>query len=349
MEHKADKITTKDIALRLGVSTATVHRAIYGKPGVGEELRKKILREVEATNYVIDEAASLMRRDEIKVAVLLPAPIGEDRYFFRGIWNGIRGCEDELKKQKITVQYVESQLGLNGMNRALEELYDNTDSTIQGLVTMCDDTESSGWIGRFTKRGTQVVLVSNSDEDTEALGSIKASHRDMGALAAHFINMVVQDSGSTILSINGSGVIFSCKKYLKGFYDNLSKNIEYEEVAGADVYGYEGKLRERLREKVPQAIFCSSARTTYNICRIVKDMGLSGKIKIVGTDVFEELRPFFEDGTLLASIYQSGKEQGKYALNILSRKLSGMLGDTSETVDMPIGLVMKENYRFYIS
>ena len=79
-------------------------------------------------------------------------------------------------------------------------------------------------------------------------------------------------------------------------------------------------------------------------------MNLSGKINVIGTDVFEELKGFFEDETLTACIDQSGKEQGKQALNILARQLTGNAGDEiQKIVNMPIRLVMKENYRYYIS
>lgn len=348
-EHK-DKVTTKDIAARLGVSTATVHRAIYGKPGVGEKLRKRILQEVEAAHYVIDGTASLMRRDEMKMAVLLPPPAEEDRFFFRGIWTGIREAEEELKKQKISLRYVENQQGINHMGQALKALYDNTDSSLQGLVTMCDDEESSGWVNRFSRRGTQVILVLNSDEDTEALCSLKASHRDMGALAAHIVNLMLAGRNERILCINGSGIVFSCRKYLKSFYENLEEHLTYTEMLESDINEYEGKLRQMLASEAPPVIFCSSARTTYHVCRIVKDMGLSGTVKIIGTDVFRELIPFFEDGTLLASIDQSGREQGRRALQILARELSGVSPEAERAmVDMPIGVVMKENYRFFVS
>ena len=36
--------TIVDVAAAAQVSTGTVHRALYGKPGVSEEMRKKILK-----------------------------------------------------------------------------------------------------------------------------------------------------------------------------------------------------------------------------------------------------------------------------------------------------------------
>lgn len=54
MEQK--KVTLKEIAEKTGVSMATVHRAIYGKGGLSEETRKKIMDEVERSNYQLDES-----------------------------------------------------------------------------------------------------------------------------------------------------------------------------------------------------------------------------------------------------------------------------------------------------
>ena len=40
MEHR---VTIKEIAAEAGVSTGTVHRALYGKKGLSEQTRQQIL------------------------------------------------------------------------------------------------------------------------------------------------------------------------------------------------------------------------------------------------------------------------------------------------------------------
>ena len=49
---KRDKYTITDVAKELGVSCSTISRAINRAPGVGEELRKKILAYVEEVGYM---------------------------------------------------------------------------------------------------------------------------------------------------------------------------------------------------------------------------------------------------------------------------------------------------------
>lgn len=67
------KITLKDIARELGVNVSTVSRAINGKPGVSEELRKKILEFAKMKGYSPDLAAVGLRKGKTKIiGVLIP-------------------------------------------------------------------------------------------------------------------------------------------------------------------------------------------------------------------------------------------------------------------------------------
>ena len=49
------KITVQDIALSLGVSTATVSMALHGKPGVSEQVRQTVCKKAEEMGYVVKE------------------------------------------------------------------------------------------------------------------------------------------------------------------------------------------------------------------------------------------------------------------------------------------------------
>src|SRR5258708_16313977 len=53
------------------------------------------------------------------------------------------------------------------------------------------------------------------------------------------------------------------------------------------------------------------------VCRAVEIEGLAGKIKIIATDLFAELTPYFLNGTLTASIYQNPYRQGQIAVELI--------------------------------
>jgi DNA-binding LacI/PurR family transcriptional regulator len=65
------KITIRDIASLCHVSTATVSRALNGKPGVGADIKKAVLRCAEEYGYTFDKAARSMRiHDEDFICVV---------------------------------------------------------------------------------------------------------------------------------------------------------------------------------------------------------------------------------------------------------------------------------------
>lgn len=86
----AGRVTIKDIALLAGVSSGTVHRALYGKKGVGEEVRARVLAIARQQGFTLNTAASALKRGPLRIAACFPAPQGEDRYFYTDVWQGLR-------------------------------------------------------------------------------------------------------------------------------------------------------------------------------------------------------------------------------------------------------------------
>lgn len=86
----AGRVTIRDIALLAGVSSGTVHRALYGKKGVGEEVRARVLAIARQQGFTLNTAASALKRGPLRIAACFPAPQGEDRYFYTDVWQGLR-------------------------------------------------------------------------------------------------------------------------------------------------------------------------------------------------------------------------------------------------------------------
>ena len=57
------RTTISEIAKRLEVSNATVHRALYGKPGVSPVVASEIRRLAQEMGYCPKKVSSVMRRE----------------------------------------------------------------------------------------------------------------------------------------------------------------------------------------------------------------------------------------------------------------------------------------------
>ena len=77
------RVTIKDIAIEAGVSTGTVHRAIYGKKGVGKEVQKRIIDLCLKHGYRINTVASALKRGNLRIVAAFPAPEGKNRFSIR--------------------------------------------------------------------------------------------------------------------------------------------------------------------------------------------------------------------------------------------------------------------------
>ncbi|WP_213453838.1 LacI family DNA-binding transcriptional regulator [Rhizomonospora bruguierae] len=90
--------TLEEVALRAGVSRATVSRVVNGSTTVAEPIRDAVLRAVEELGYVPNQAArSLVTQRTDSVALILPETpnrVFSDDQFFPGI---IRGVSQELE------------------------------------------------------------------------------------------------------------------------------------------------------------------------------------------------------------------------------------------------------------
>lgn len=220
---KNGKPTIKEIAERTGVSIGTVHRAIYGKEGVGAETRKRILEEVERMNYHIDEAASSLKRKEINIAVVLPMAQGEERFYFRGIWEGIKSAAAELVKFKVNLLYFESEYSLDKIPLELKHIYDTILDDIDGLITISDNEDSNEWIARFHKQGVTVVLISSYGNAANHFCSIKVDHEKAGQLAAEFMHHMCSARKGKLLVLTGLQSISVTRSTRKPFFTRWSR------------------------------------------------------------------------------------------------------------------------------
>lgn len=348
----AQKVTIKDIAEKTGTSVTSVHRALYGRKGISDDLRAKIMTEVEDSNYMMDEAASMLRRKQLDITVLLPKPEGPERFYYRGLWGGIYRGTEEIRKNKVKINFVEASRGVNHISEALEHLYDDTDENLDGLITVCDDEAAKHWIQRFIRRGTKVALVDRGTDIENLCCCMETSSSDMGHLAVNMMEfLMAQSRGGSLILVNGPEHRASYRSYEMAVKERISEC--YPDIKVVIIDGYEEEAgRERLKnlltkEKV-KGIIASCARATYWVCDEIDKLQPENPPPIVGTDVFEELQPFFDKGILQASIYQSHCEHGEKALKYLYESLKNPHMERAEKKLATLSMVMRENYKYFL-
>lgn len=347
--ERTGRVTIKEIAERTGVSTGAVHCAIYGKKGVSEKTRQMILDEVKRSGYRLNESASLLKRGEQQIMVVLPKTACEDAYYFRSIWEGIR--EASAQRSLFQFRYIETPYSMQEMAKELSRVYDEDADHIHGLITFSDNQEASAWTARFARRGIQTIVISSYKEESGGVYSVKVDHLKAGKLAGEFFRYALRDQQGKLLVLTGDAEIYSHQKYAQAFLSYMRTHcpgLELVCIPGLGKEVIDAPLRQALSAGGYVGAFICNARNTVHFCHLMDEYPQNRGAIVVGTDVFRELKPYFDNGTLTATIYQSNKEQGIRAVEMMHSLLVGT-GQQDHLQEMPIGLAMKYNYEFYVS
>src|SRR5260370_22423966 len=78
------------------------------------------------------------------------------------------------------------------------------------------------------------------------------------------------------------------------------------------------------------------------VCRALAALNLAGKVKLITTDLFAEMSPYFESGTITASIYQQPHRQGQIAVRLMVDNLTNEV-KFPQSVHLSPGVVMSSN------
>ena len=99
-------MTIKDIAKKCHVGVSTVSRAMNNHPDINPETKEKILKAIEEANYVPNNSARNLKRNDAKAIAVLVKGIGNT--FFSELV-GILERECEKKGYSCILQYVDAQ------------------------------------------------------------------------------------------------------------------------------------------------------------------------------------------------------------------------------------------------
>lgn len=350
------RTTLRDIAAAAGVSAVTVHKVLYSKSGVAPETRKKILGLVDSMGYSVNEAASALKRKALHIAVILQNIENPENqnFFFRKMWEGIDRAEAQLNDYRVRITRIEcgetwesQEEILLGLARAK-----GGEEGVDGAILHCwDETKLNPAIDYLHEKGIPVVTVNSDAIGSKRIACVNANNERTGMLAAEALGRFIPRNGRTrVLLAGGSKMVENLRSNRLGFQAYF-KNIHPNALATA-VYNFGDK--DKFKDDLTAAlrandnitgIHAITSRDTFNTCAVVRELGLSGKIAVVGSDAFTELVGFFDDGTLYASVWKDELAQAERAVELLYQHLT----DRPMSIEpIRIGIVMRNNIEDYL-
>ncbi len=304
------RASVKDIANKLHISLSTVHKALTGKPGVSEARRAEVLALAKELGYVVNSAAQSLARKNITLAIILPRSWQE---YFSELKCGMENEIAALSEYKVNGSFF-----FITEKSSTEEICTWIDNISADLILVCSSSASlSKTILHATeKTNLPVFRVGGAVNNPNSICDITVDAPLSGKLAADFFACTSKDKIHAAV-FTGSLEIAIHKAKVESFSERIaSYGGDVISVCETDDNEDNAKKEvERLFENFPDinCIYISTS-TSKSVCRYIEGNGLSGKVSIIGTDVFPELRNFLKLGVMQATIYQNQEKVGRYAV-----------------------------------
>lgn len=313
------RVTIKDIAGKIGVSSGTVHRALNGKPGVGDTLRERILETAREFGYRPNYVASSLKRKTLRIVAAFPGSTEQNRYYYTYVWQGFRDCMEELQDYNLQVIEIPYYNTLNVQGHELTAVLERYDYEVDGLITVghAHDERGEQAIRQFINRDIPVMLTCDDIRDSGRMGCVQANYELTGRLVAELLSSQLSENSSVLI---GAGDVMVPSHYgiVQGFDAYIKENDIHLKTIKVHGYKDEEEISLRMREYLINdptigAIYSVNARGSVMIGNLVKEMGLQGKLRVIGSDLFDENVANMRAGVLHNIIYKNPYQQAYLA------------------------------------
>jgi LacI family transcriptional regulator len=335
------------IAEMAKVSIGTVDRALHGRGGIKEATRQRILHVARQIGYTPNLAARALSvaKATARVGVCMPREI---HFFYDQLWRGV--LDEGRRVEQLGIQFINRPVHAlgEGDTAAFKELLQ---SGVRGIVlTAGNPAALTPLIDEAESKGVRVVCVSTDAPSSRRSSIVCVEPSLNGGLAGELMGKLLPQ-GSKVAVVAGMLTAEDHRKKTDGFSDSFPRHCLNGKVVSV-IEGHEDEdesfhKTSNLLGKVPDlaGIYVNTVNC-LPVCRALGARGLAGKVKLITTDLFAEMAPYFQQGTITASIYQQPHRQGQIAIRLMADHLTSK-SHIPPSIHLSPGLVMSSNFHLF--
>ena len=304
------RITIKDLADLLQISTSTVSRALSNHPDISDAVKKRVKEAAETFNYIPNDFAINFRKKSTKVIGLI---IPKMSMFF--IPSIIEGISAKFNKEGYKFFILSSE---ESLEIEKENLQTCANLRVDGvLISLTSKTQDFAHFKKLDDLGIPVVLFDKSLSEQKYDQVVFNNEKDAEECAKKLVHYQCKN----ILAIFGDKDLEITEKRRKSFenYLNNYSEINYKSIFCDSAEMVKEKLEIILEYEKFDGIFAMSDETLAGLNYALKIRGLSAKpykIIAISEGIFPKyLNPHYE------FIKNDGIKMGMMAASILLEKI----------------------------
>lgn len=291
---------------------------------------------------IIFNLLSMQSQDQkVYKMILIPKTIDEKNGFWTSL---IAGAELGAEEFKADIEIVggKSETDVEGQIKCIQEGIEKQPDAI--LVSPCSYSEMSEALQKVVDHGIKLVLIDSVIDRDIAQGIVATDNYLAGRELGEFTRGMVTDQSQIgiVAYVKGSSTAIERENGMReglGEYENQIMDV----VFCGSSYDRAYKLTVDMLEKYPkmEVIMGTNEYSAVGAARAVKDLGLKGKVKVVGFDNSIEEIQLLEEGVFQGIIIQKPFNMGYLGVEQAVHILDGKKYE--KNVDSGCKMITKEN------
>ncbi len=314
-------ITMKDIARELGVSVATVSRALQNSPRISKDRRQAIQQYAREHNFTPNVLAESLRSNKLKVVKVIGVIIPEFvHYFFASV---LRGIEEKASANGYRIMVAQSGEHYEREVQLCQSLYENKVCGI--IISQAKDTQNYAHFQRLIDKGVPIVFYDRICTGINASRVVVDDYQG----AFHAVDYLISTGCRRIAFFGSQMNMEIAKNRFNGYKDALLKNglpFDASLAYFCDTRQDAELLTPRLlvAEDRPDAFFAINDDTAVGILYTAKRMGLRVPEDVSICGFANDVSAVSCD-PLLTTVEQQGVKIGEEAADVLMGYVEGRI------------------------
>jgi len=337
-------ITVNKIAELAGVSRGTVDRVLHNRPGVKEEVRKKVLEIVETLDYTPNLAgkALVSQNKNIFFSVILTPDFNP---FVEEVRNGVKSQAKEIKGFGVDVE-IEVIKSLDGREQ-LAILDDLEKRGVKGIAILpiYEDVIAER-LNQLVDKGIPVVTFNSDLENTKRLCFVGQDNIKAGQTVFALFEKILP-AGSQIAMVATSKELACHVHRIQGFKNGLEKSdhglklVGIAECQDEDNAAFDQVLKFCSEYPDLKGIYITGGGTRGlgKALKIVKKT----QIKVISHDIVPPVVELMHEGIIKFTIGQDPFMQGALPIKLLFDYTFKKMMPEKENFYTNVDIRIKEN------